>query len=86
MHTVYTRRLMLISRYRAQCLRMLRLYHLDLRAGIDAKHAGPASGAPDAGPFVTVKRRTSSKTYDLLDAYRAECWQRKRRAAVNKQK
>lgn len=80
-HTLRSRRLTLLSRYRSQCLKMLRLYHLDLRAGLDPVHVrsvpGTVGRAEGRGPFVTVKRRVGGGVYDLVDAYRFENWRRK---------
>lgn len=86
-HTLRSRRLTLLGRYRAQCLKMLRLYNLDLRAGLDPVHlrsingrstaASTAAAAGLKGPFLTVKRRSGGRVYDLVDAYRFENWRRK---------
>ena len=38
LHTLYTRRLTLLNRYHTQCRKLLRIYNLDLRTGIDPKH------------------------------------------------
>lgn len=84
-HTLRSRRLTLLGRYRAQCLKMLRLYNLDLRAGLDPIHlrsindrnTAAAAAAGLKGPFLTVKRRSGGRVYDLVDAYKFENWRRK---------
>ncbi len=80
-HTLRSRRLTLLGRYRAQCLKMLRLYNLDLRAGLDPVHAHsvplPPQQQQKKGPFLTIKRRIGGRVYDLVDAYRFENWRRK---------
>lgn len=67
---------------------MLRIYNLDLRAGLDPVHLKSVNsnnntttgkGANLGGPFVTVKRRAGGRVYDLVDAYRFENWRRKGR-------
>ena len=88
-HTLYTRRLTLLNRYHAQCRKMLRIYNLDLRTGLDPKHVNTVNAKLDkeyqnvmeqssrCRYFLTVKRRFSGRAHDLLDAYRLEYWRRK---------
>lgn len=42
-HTFYTRRLGLLSRYRSQCQKTLRLYNLELRSSLDLRHLSALS-------------------------------------------
>lgn len=88
-HALYTRRLTLLNRYHTQCRKMLRIYNLDLRTGLDPKHINTVNAKLDkeyqnvmeqssrCRYFLTVKRRFAGRAHDLLDAYRLEYWRRK---------
>lgn len=88
-HTLYTRRLTLLNRYHAQCRKMLRIYNMDLRTGLDPKHTNTVNSklgkdyqnameqSARSRYFLTIKRRVAGRTHDLLDAYRLEYWRRK---------
>lgn len=83
-HTLYTRRLTLLNRYRSQCQKILRIYNLDIRSGLDPRHVDSidpemkeyykAMQKNKNGYYLTIKRRIAGKIYDLLDAYRLEYW------------
>jgi hypothetical protein len=88
-HTLYTRRLTLLNRYHGQCRKMLQIYNLDLRTGLDPKHVNTVKTKLDkeyqnamelsscCRYFLTIKRRFAGRAHDLLDAYRLEYWRRK---------
>ena len=90
-HSFYTRRLTLLNRYHSQCRKILRIYNLDLRSGLDPKHIAsitPKLGkdyqaamlqSSKSGYFLTVKKKIAGRAHDLLDAYRLEYWKRKLR-------
>lgn len=78
-----------MNRYHSQCRKILRIYNLDLRVGLDPKHVSSISSemgkdyqaameqSSKSKYFLTIKKKISGRAHDLLDAYRLEYWRRK---------